>query len=289
MGYSLAALFRSSRRATTPLALCLTLSLALGCGGLASTDADLFPEPAEDTVTFWGHACVYIDVDGVGVVTDPVFSKRMLVRWRKIPAPPPGSYARTSVILISHPHDDHLNTKTIATFPESAVVLCPEPSQKYLRDVSQRVVSMKPGDVHEFSGGRIIAVDAHHPGGRRSLNAEADGRALGYVIETPRVTIYYSGDSDPFPGFKQVGDTYHPDFAILNINGHLHGRDAALAAFATQARTILPTHWGAYGYLFFGRARLPRDEHDLERILGDRLVKLEPGESISLKKSPSPP
>ena len=46
-------------------------------------DPTLYPEPHKDAITFWGHACAYIDVGGFGILTDPVFSNRWaIVRHR---------------------------------------------------------------------------------------------------------------------------------------------------------------------------------------------------------------
>ena len=263
----------------------LAVVSALGCGcagGLAHPDASLFPPPPRDAITFWGHACCYIDVGGCGVVTDPVFDRGLFFRHRRIPAPPASSYAGARVVLISHAHPDHLSPETLRTFPAGAVVLCPAPSAKYLEDVGLTVRVMAPGDVFEFEGGRIVAVAAFHMGTRWGIHAQADGRALGYVIETPRATVYYSGDSNYFSGFAHVGWTYAPDIVLLNVNGHLHSQDAGRAAWATRAGVVIPIHWGAFPFWVFGGNKRPRDESALERMVGERLRVLEIGQSVAL-------
>jgi L-ascorbate metabolism protein UlaG (beta-lactamase superfamily) len=278
-------------RLASAAALLAVLSVTLftaGCGGLASTNPDLFPQPPQNAISFWGHACLYIDVGGTGIVTDPVFEKHTIFRFRKLAAPPPSAYADTRVILVSHAHPDHLSAVTIRTFPESATVLCPEPSAKYLEDIPQKVIAMKPGETFEFEGGTIHAVLAYHPGGRYSFNAEDDGRALGYVIESEQGTVFYSGDSDPFGGFEAVGNQFRPDVTILNINGHMHGTDAIFAALATRARMYVPAHYGAYGYMGFGAQDVPRDNDQVERALGHMWVVLAPGESVPLPAVPVP-
>jgi L-ascorbate metabolism protein UlaG (beta-lactamase superfamily) len=164
------------------------------------------------------------------------------------------------------------------------VVLCPAPSARYLGDVGLTVRVMAPGDVFEFEGGRIVAVAAFHMGTRLGLHAQADGRALGYVIETPRATVYYSGDSNYFSGFADVGWTYAPDIVLLNVNGHLHSQDASRAAWATQAAVVIPIHWGAFPFWIFGGNKRPRDESALAQTVGDRLRVLEIGQSVGLDK-----
>ncbi len=257
-----------------------------GCSRLAAPDPDLFPPPPRDAITFWGHACCYIDVAGEGVVTDPVFRQVLLSRHRKVGAPPPSAYAATRVILLSHAHPDHLDPPTLRTFPDRAVILCPEPAAAYLRDAGHEVRVMHPGDVEDFGAFRIVAVAAFHMGGRWGIHAEADGRALGYVVEAPDNVIYYSGDTNFFSGIPDVGWTYDPDIVLLNVNGHLPGTEAVRAAWATRARIIVPLHWGAYPYWLFGGNSRPRDEKTLIRLLDDRLRILEVGQSLPLAEAP---
>jgi L-ascorbate metabolism protein UlaG (beta-lactamase superfamily) len=266
-----------------PPLLAVLAGFVAGCaGGLARPDASLFPPPPRDAITFWGHACCYVDVGGIGIVTDPVFERGIVFRHRSIAGPPASSYAGARYILISHAHPDHLSPETLRTFPSSAMVLCPAPSEKYLRDVGLEVRAMAPGDEIAFEGGRIVAVAAFHMGSRWGVRAQADGRALGYVVETEGATIYYSGDTNYFTGLANVGWTYEPDVVLLNVNGHLHSDDASRAAWATRAAVVIPIHWGAFPYWIFGGNHRPRDEAMLRRVVGDRLRVLEVGQSVGL-------
>jgi len=275
-------------RASVLMAACGLLLAATGCGAsqLAAADPTLFPEPARNAVTFWGHACCYIDVDGFGVVTDPCFEESVPLRRRKIGAPPRERYAAARVVVISHAHHDHLSPATLATFPPETVVLCSKPAAKHLEETGLAVRVLAPGEHYDYPGGRITAVAALHMGGRWGIRGRADGRALGWVIETPYGTVYYSGDSNYFDGFAEVGNRYRPDIAILNISGHLRGADAVFAAFDTRATRIIPAHHGAYGWLFFGAREEPHDADELERLLSPLLVTLEVGESLPLLRSP---
>jgi L-ascorbate metabolism protein UlaG (beta-lactamase superfamily) len=228
-----------------------------------------------------GHATNYIDVDGVGIITDPVFEDAYSP-WhsRKIDVPPPETYDQTDIILISHAHRDHLHPKTLARFPKETVILCPEPSAKHVDDLGMTVRIMAPGDEYDFPGGTIIAVVAHHPGGRNALKARADGQALGYVVRTPEQTIYYSGDTDYFEGFYDVGRIHKPDIAILNINSHLNSYDVLLAIGALRYPTVMLSHYGAYNGT--NSRRSPGWHAELEQLIGEELVSLEVGNHLLL-------
>ena len=129
--------------------LCIALLLAILPTVLMSApkeDGDFFSPPLRNHVTFWGHACCYIDVDGFGIVTDPVFQKTTDWRRRKVPAPPAESYANAGLILVSHGHGDHLSRNTIRTFPETATILCSSGCSKYLDDGDVERVAFLPDD-----------------------------------------------------------------------------------------------------------------------------------------------
>lgn len=259
--------------------------LGAGCASSGVHTAAMpnpYGPPARDAVTFWGHACAYIDVGGYGIVTDPVFSERYaVIRRRLIPAPPASAYGRARIVLISHAHQDHTDPSTLRRFPQDARIFAPAPAARYLRTRGFRVRTMVPGDVVPFPGGTITAVAALHPGPRLSLKARADGRALGYVIRTPERTLYYSGDTEYFPGLADVGRRFHPDVVLLNVNPHLHSRDALAAIADVGAPKVVPMHWGAYD----GRSvRLaPGWIDELIEALGDRVIRLPVGGSLALR------
>ena len=269
------------RRACLLLAACALLA---GCSGLAKVEPSRYPEPKCDSLTFWGHACTYIDVGGMGIITDPVFDKALYQRRRFIGAPPDDVLRGTRVVLISHAHDDHLSPASLRHFPKDVTILCPKPSAEFLAREKIAARAMAPGDTFEANGVRIVAVAVFHPGSRRGIHRGADGRALGYVIVTPAATVFYSGDTDYCSAFSDVGHVYAPDIAILNINGHLKPADAARAADALRAPVVIPSHWGAYGYLLVRGGRRPRGEEELRRLLGERLHVLQVGESMPLQR-----
>jgi L-ascorbate metabolism protein UlaG (beta-lactamase superfamily) len=268
------------------LLLAASLTILSGCAAPAlfvsqPFDSHLYPEPARNSVTFWGHACVYMDVGGVGIVTDPVFdSSYSPLNGRRIPRPPAEAYNQTSIVLISHAHSDHLDPPTLERFPRSAVILCPAPCEKYVRHRGPSVRVMRPGDTFSFPGGTVVAVPALHPGARWIGGKKADGRALGYVIVTPERTIYYSGDTDYFSGIEEVGRRYHPDLAILNVNVHLPPSDAVRAMVALGSDRVIPIHMGAFGGRPWKRGAAYRRE--FVRLADSVAVPLAVGQGMSL-------
>ena len=267
------------------LALLAVIACAPGCipaiHARPRVDPALYPEPPADAITFWGHACSYIDVGGFGIVTDPVFMSRwVVIRHRLIPVPPPDAYDQARLILISHAHHDHLDPKSLARFSPNAVILAPAPAARYLSRHGIHAHVMKPGSEYPIPGGSVAAVAAFHPGGRNSLKPRGDGRALGYVIRTAKTTIYYSGDTEYFPGFATIGAKYQPDIALLNVNRHLPASDALLAIQDLGSPIVIPSHFGAYSGT---STRLSaRWRRELIQVLGSAVVPLRVGESMSI-------
>jgi L-ascorbate metabolism protein UlaG (beta-lactamase superfamily) len=246
-------------------------------------------DPPRNSLSFWGHACCYLDIAGIGIVTDPVFDASIgFVYRRRTPAPNPAAYDQTEIILLSHAHRDHLSPKTLATFPDSAVILCSAATAAYLPELTSQIVSLRPGDRYDFAGGAIIAVAAHHPSGRNALSIDQVGDALGFVIETLERTIYYTGDSDYFAGFAEVGRTHAPDLVLLNLNAHLYAADAVQAVRDLGMPAVVPIHHGA----FAGPNDLasPRRREELRASEVD-VIELEVGETRlldSLRLSTAP-
>lgn len=263
----------------------LLLVLSAGCAPAlfvkTRPDARLYHEPTPSAVTFWGHACVYLDLDGYGVVTDPVFGARYSpLHGRKIPTPPPEAYDQTRLILISHAHQDHLQPETLARFGKECVILCPAPSEKHVIGLGPRVQVMRPGDSYPIPGGSVTAVVADHPGGRWARKPHTDGGALGYVIRTSKATIYYSGDTQYFAGMERIGAEFQPDLAILNVNVHLRPAEALRAEAALGYPRVIAVHMGAYGSPSGKRSLRLHDE--FLGLAGPLAIPLRVGESVAL-------
>ncbi len=237
--------------------------------------------PPRDAITFWGRACLYLDVGGRGVVTDPVFDRRYSpLSHRLIGRPQPEHYGEASLILVSHAHADHLSPRTLSTFPRDALILCPARAAKYLRRVPQEVRVLEAWENHAHDDLTVHAVPASHAGGRYSVRARDDGRALGFVVESEAGTVYYSGDTRYCGVFREVGNCFGPEVAVLNVNVHLPGRDALQAARDLGPRCVIPAHHGAY--LSPASPAAARWRAELAEGTGDAYAELPVGGSLHL-------
>jgi len=81
-----------------------------------------------------------------------------------------------------------------------------------------------------------------------------------------------------------IGARYQPEIAIINITPHLSGQDAARAVWATRAEVVIPVHFGAYDYIFFGSLKSPRGYDDVRDLIERQAVLLQQGESLSIER-----
>jgi len=254
-----------------------------GCGGQVEPEELYGVQPTRNAITFWGHATAYIDVDGFGIVTDPLFDEAYgLFHRRMIPVPPFSTFDETKIIFISHSHRDHLSLDTLERFPAAATILCSDEVAEYIVDAKQQVVTMEIDDEYAIPGGTITAVAANHASGRWSIKSTDDGSALGFVLATPAMTIYYTGDTDYFSGIKEIGDRFGPDLVLLNVNAHLHGEEAIWTIEDLGGPIVIPMHYGAYRNV--NELRVPRWHEDLEAMLGPVFVPLGIGKSFPLAR-----
>jgi L-ascorbate metabolism protein UlaG (beta-lactamase superfamily) len=206
-----------------------------------------------DTVTWWGHATVAIDVAGARLLTDPLLGPRVgFLRWAHSP-PPSGLAERVDAVLLSHPHRDHLDLPSLARFAPGTRFIVPIGSGRLVRRVARGpVTELGVGDTTTVKGAHVRATYAEHDG-RRGAGRTPErtaGPALGFVV-TGRSTVYFAGDTDLFPGMADLGA--RPDLAVLPVGGwgltlargHLDPERAAQSLRLLGARRAIPIHWGS--------------------------------------------
>lgn len=141
------------------------------------------------------------------------------------------------IVLLTHPHYDNFSEDDIARVrtPET-LIIAPVTMKKQLGDADH---FMRPGDMLQLEGFDVLAVPAHNV--EKKFHTPADGW-LGYVFSVGDTTFYHAGDTDFLPSMFGI----RCDVAFLPCGGHytMGVDDAARAAEACGAETIIPIHWG---------------------------------------------
>jgi L-ascorbate metabolism protein UlaG (beta-lactamase superfamily) len=200
-------------------------------------------------ITYLGHASVLIEIDGVTVMTDPLLRRRLLHLRRVAPEATPEQLAGTDLILISHAHHDHLDTRSLRMIGGEPRALCPSPARRAVAAAGLRPEVMAVGGHAKLGPVEVEAVAADHDGRRYPHHRPAD--ALGYVLRGQAGSVYFAGDTG---WFDEIGAVAPVDVALLPVAGwgprlgpgHLDPEEAARAAAAIRPRVAIPIHWGTY-------------------------------------------
>jgi L-ascorbate metabolism protein UlaG (beta-lactamase superfamily) len=205
-------------------------------------------------VEYVGHATVFVDLDGVRLLTDPLLRNRIAHLRRSTPVPA-RSLRGIDAVLISHAHYDHLDLPSLERLGKKLPVVVPRGLGGLLRKRRfESVLEIEVGETLSIGSLQIRAVPAEHDGSRGPFGASAD--PLGYVVAGTK-SIYFAGDTDLFDGMEELGSH---DVALVPIwgwgpslgGGHLDPGRAAEAVVRLRPKLVIPIHWGTYFPIHLG-------------------------------------
>ena len=179
-------------------------------------------------LTWLGHASFRLERAGVVVYFDP---------WKV-----EGEPRDADLILISHPHFDHLSAPDVIKVAKpDAEIVAVEDCVQPLKDggVSAPIRAVKPGEKAEVKGIPLEAVPAYNSD--KEFHPK-ENNWVGFILELEGVRFYHAGDTDHIPemsGFKT-------DVALLPVSGTyvMTAEQAADAAKAIQPKVAVPMHYG---------------------------------------------
>jgi L-ascorbate metabolism protein UlaG (beta-lactamase superfamily) len=251
-----------------------------------------------DQLTFLGHSTVLVDLDGVRVLTDPLFGHMGAGSIRRqVPAVAPEGLLGLSAVFISHGHWDHLDLASLRALPGQPAFIVPAGLGRVVSKAARGPVhELRAGDRLQIGGLTLEAVHAQHSR-RRSLFTTAEG-ALGILI-IGSTSVYFAGDTDLFEDMANLAGRV--DVALLPVGGwgprlgrgHLDPRRAAEATVRIRPSIAMPIHWGTLYPLGLRRLARRRFESPGEafrkavaaRGQGVDVRILQPGQSMPLEVS----
>ena len=194
---------------------------------------------------------VYFDNGRIKVMVDPYLSDsvgdRCEAKRRRIPVDESFFEIEPDLILITHDHQDHLDTVTLDRFlkgDRAVTVLASENAFFKLRELypHQNNVLLSPHSVWSEGGITFYAVKAEH----------SDRTAVGFILDDGDKTYYVSGDT--LYNFDVIDDVLDlvengVDCAFLPINGkgnNMNAKDAADFAYEIDAKCAVPVHYGLF-------------------------------------------
>jgi len=202
-------------------------------------------------ITYFGHATILIQLDGMRVLTDPVLRRRVVHLRRLVAEPAAEAIDRLDGILISHLHFDHFDPGTLKKFDRRITMMVPQGGavRSLERSGFRDVRGAAPGTKLKLGAVKVRAVHAQHSGSRGT--PRMSGPALGYLLQGS-LSVYFAGDTDIFPEMAELGGV---DVALLPVAGwgprlpegdHMNPLRAAEALKILKPRLAIPIHWGTY-------------------------------------------
>ncbi|MEU9720484.1 MBL fold metallo-hydrolase [Streptomyces sp. NPDC047976] len=238
---------------------------AEGLSGIPDLPYEPAPLPAVPPGTVsaaWaGHASWVLRTGGLTVLTDPVWSRRILgtparvtpvgVPWEELPP--------VDAVVISHNHYDHLDAPTLRRLPRDTALFVPAGLARWCRRRGfTRVTELDWWESAELGGVRFEFVPAHH-WSKRSLLDTCRTLWGGWMLtDTARGRkVYFAGDTGYGHWFGEIGRR-HPgiDLALLPIGAyaprwwlrdvHADPEEAVRACLDLGARRMAPMHWATF-------------------------------------------
>lgn len=218
-------------------------------------------------ITFVNHSTFLIQVDGLNILTDPIWSERTSpfswlgpkrmrapgIRFEDLP--------RIDVVIISHNHYDHLDIPTMRTLAAAfhPIVVTPLGVKQFLdNEKIGNAADLDWWQETELKNGvRVQAVPAQHFSGRGMFDRDAT-LWCGYVVKTSRGNIYFAGDTGYNEvTFKEIGSrsgpmavslipigAYKPQWFMSPV--HISPEEAVRVHLDVQSKLSIGMHYGTF-------------------------------------------
>ncbi|BDC42153.1 MBL fold metallo-hydrolase [Paraburkholderia terrae] len=227
---------------------------------------------SDDTMTWIGHATALLQINGVNVITDPMFSERaspftFAGPKRRVP---PGlaldELPHIDVVLISHSHYDHLDTASVEALNGQPggppLFLVPLGIKDWLAKKGiTNAQELDWGDETSVAGLDFWFVPATH-WSARSLTDRNETLWGGWVLKTPAgaahpVSVYFAGDTGYSNDFKRIGAAFGcVDLALIPVGAyeprwfmgpqHVDPQQAVQIFEDVRAKKAIGIHWGTF-------------------------------------------
>jgi L-ascorbate metabolism protein UlaG (beta-lactamase superfamily) len=222
--------------------------------------------PPQLRVTWLGHSTMLIELDGVRILTDPVFGLRaspVSFAGPKRFHPPPvalDDLPPLDAIVVSHNHYDHLDAETLPKLfvqhPQALVVTSLGVGAQLEQLGVNRDCLVELDWWEETSCGAvaITATPGQHFSGRGVLDRNATLWS-GFVFGGRQQRMFFSGDTGLAPEFAEIRQrlgsfdlvalevgAFHPSWRDIHL-----GPDQAMTAHQQLGGgAFLPVHWGTF-------------------------------------------
>jgi L-ascorbate metabolism protein UlaG (beta-lactamase superfamily) len=224
-------------------------------------------------VTYYGHSCFSVVVNGKTLLFDPFIEGNPLAKHidRK--------EIKADYILVSHGHSDHTGDLVELARQTNATVVCSWEIHTWLHSHGiTKTHPMNTGGHWFFDFGKVKCVSAVHSS---SLpDGTYGGNPLGFLIEVKEGSFYYAGDTALHYDMKLIGAYKKINFAFLPIgNNFTMGIDnAVIASDFILCDKIIGMHYDTFDVIKIDHAEAKKAFENS----GKELTLMKIGETIEM-------
>lgn len=197
-------------------------------------------------ITYYGHACFFIEAGGKRILLDPFIQGNALAEG-KVNV----DNLRCDYLLLSHAHADHSGDAetVLRNNPEATLIGIWEISQHYAAK-GFKTHPMNKGGWFGFEFGRVKMVQAVHSSS--FPDGSYGGDPAGFVLDTPDGVLYFAADTALTLDMQLIPLTCpRLDIAILPIGSNftMDYNDAVIASDFIQCNRVIASHYDTFGYI----------------------------------------
>ena len=232
--------------------------LSLQIGQAPDKDIDRLNSNRTDmSITWIGHSTFLIQMNGLTMVTDPVWANRMGFSKRlTAPGIALKDLPEIDVVFISHGHYDHLDFPTIKRLKGNPTYYVPIGlGHTFKKRGYEKVIEGEWYDSFKQADMTFTFVPAQH-WTKRTLNDTNTSHWGGWIIENTDHSIYFVGDTGYFRGFQEIAEKFNIQTVLMPIGAyepewfmkvsHITPEEAIKAFLELSGQTFIPMHYGAY-------------------------------------------
>lgn len=223
-------------------------------------------------VTYFGHSCFLVEVNGKNLLFDPFITPNELAKSIDVAS------IKADYIIVSHGHEDHVaDLISIAKRTGAKVVASWEIHTWLNKNGVNNTHPMNTGGKWMFDFGKVKCVKAEHS---NSLpDGTYGGNSMGFIIESPEGNFYYAGDTALTYDMKLIGDYRKLNFAFLPIgdNFTMGVDNAIIASDFINCKNIIGMHFDTFGFIKIDH----KDAENKFRLAGKNLTLMQIGESLT--------
>ncbi len=221
------------------------------------------PDSNQIQITWIGHSTFLIQMDGVDILTDPIFNdrsspfsiggiRRLVPAGLKLENLPP-----IQAVIISHNHYDHLDKQTVEGLGSKPTYFVPLGLGRWLKKRKiENVVELDWWQVFSSARLKFYSVPVQHFSGRTPFDRNKTLWS-GWIIEGKRGKFFFAGDTGYSPVFREIGERFGPiRVSLIPIGAyrprwfmksvHVDPPEAVQIHQDTNSQQSIASHWGTF-------------------------------------------